>query len=192
MQTCSICHAEKEETEFGTYLYKGQAKRKAHCKQCYRQIRHQSWLNHRRKHLDKAKVYRQKHKEEFRLRQQKWYAKNRTNEIQRLKSYRSTWEGKIHQWKQGAKRRKIDWQLTNTFIRNLPMFCHYTGETLTLEVGLPNTVSIDRLDSNKPYEKTNVVLCTTIVNSMKMDLPKNVFVETCRKITSHTSQLSGS
>lgn len=192
MQTCSICHIDKEDSDFGTYLYQGQIKRKTHCKQCYRQIRHQSWLKHRRKHLDKAKVYRQTHKEEFRLRQRKWYAKNKPNEIQRLAVYRSTWEGKISQWKLGAKRRKIQWSISESFLKQLPMKCHYSGLPLTMEIGQPNTLSIDRVDSSQPYIETNIVPCCSVVNIMKGELSQQDFIMMCQRINAHTSQLAGS
>lgn len=185
MKTCSICLTDKEESEFGFYLYKGISKQKAHCKQCHKEIRHKSWLKHRRKHLDKAKIYRQSHKEEFRARQKKWYIKNRNQEIQRSSIYRSTWAGKIKQWKYGAKQRKIEWKLTENYLKSVPMICHYTGETLTLEIGFPNTVSLDRIDSSLPYIKENVVFCCSIINMMKHDLNKNIFTEYCKKVTNY-------
>ena len=40
--------------------------------------------------------------------------------------------------------------------------CYFTGLTLT-----PDTFSIDRIDSNKPYEHGNVVACHRDFNNLK-------------------------
>lgn len=44
--------------------------------------------------------------------------------------------------------------------------CYYSGESLIFEPG-DFKITIDRLDSDKPYVKDNVVFCCYIVNIMK-------------------------
>ena len=46
----------------------------------------------------------------------------------------------------------------------------------------PNTISIERIDSNKGYTKDNVVLVAGIVNSMKNDLSQDEFIKTINLI----------
>lgn len=45
------------------------------------------------------------------------------------------------------------------------------------------TASLDRIDSNKGYEKTNIQWIHKIVQSMKMDMNETLFLDFCRKIT---------
>ena len=39
-------------------------------------------------------------------------------------------------------------------------------------VQLPNTMTIDRIDSDRPYEKGNVVACSYAFNQMKAQIEK--------------------
>lgn len=185
MKICSICKQNKEESDFGSYIYKTTIKLKAHCRECYNQIRHRSWMRHRDKHLLKAKQFRTTHPEICSQRARKSYQKNRNNNIERNKKYRSTLEGKIQQWKYGAKRRKIEWRVTDAFLKKLPMICHYSGIPLTLEIGNLNTISIDRVDSDKPYENSNIVPTCSIINMMKGELSTKDFLEICQKISAY-------
>lgn len=188
MKMCSICHVEKQDTEFGTYLYKDIIKQKTHCKSCFRKIRRQSWIKHRHKHLNRSKIYRQENIEKFRSYQQKWYHKNRQGEIKRSTIYRSTWDGKISQWKCGAKRRKIQWNISDSFLKQLPMICYYSGLALSMEIGQLNTLSIDRIDSSKPYTEDNIVPCCSVINMMKGELSKSDFLTMCEQINAHILQ----
>lgn len=120
----------------------------------------------------------------------KWYLENRPRIIAKLKAKKETLEGKIYQWKMGAKRRNIDWELTLEQVKLLPMVCHYTGLPLTMEVGHINTMSIDRLDSSKPYTLSNVAPCCSMVNDMKRDFNKADFVEMCKRVAIHNEQLA--
>ena len=47
----------------------------------------------------------------------------------------------------------------------------------------PTTISIERKDSKLGYTKTNVVLVTAIVNSMKNDYSEEDFINTINLIT---------
>lgn len=151
------------------------------------------WIkNYREKNKERIKKrsreYYLKNKEKVNAVRKVWYLANKTRIIQKLRDRKATWSGRISEWKKGAKCRKISWELTTDFIQSLPLVCHYTGEPLVMEVGHPNTISIDRLDSNKPYSADNVVLCGAIVNQMKSYFDKNVFIERCRKITKYHEQ----
>jgi hypothetical protein len=117
----------------------------------------------------------------------KWYLENRSRIISKLRAKKETLEGKIYQWKLGAKRRNIKWNLTIEEVKSLPMACHYTGIPLTLKIGETNTMSIDRIDSSKPYELSNVVPCCSMINEMKFDYTKSEFIEMCKQVANHQS-----
>lgn len=118
----------------------------------------------------------------------KWYEKNKVRIIIKLRHKKETLSGKTYQWKMGAKRRGIAWTLTPEFISSLPLVCHYTGLPLVLEVGHINTLSLDRVDSSKPYEPNNVVPCCSMINDMKYDYTTEEFIEMCRRVVSHQPQ----
>lgn len=61
--------------------------------------------------------------------------------------------------------------------------CFYTGRILTYaEAGCPYSVSIDRIDSSKPYTKDNIVICGADINYMKGDSPSEFFIQQCREV----------
>lgn len=75
---------------------------------------------------------------------------------------------------EGAAKRGIGFTLTFTALKNIykSKKCYYTGVELELPtredcVLKPNSLTIDRIDSSKPYEKGNVVACSNAFNQMK-------------------------
>lgn len=62
--------------------------------------------------------------------------------------------------------------------------CFYTGRELKLAMKHINhdSLSIDRIDSSKGYTLTNVVLCCSIVNTMKMDHSLEDFKSICLEV----------
>jgi len=62
-------------------------------------------------------------------------------------------------------------------------FCALSGQPLSLEANLPNTTSLDRINSSVGYVKTNVQLVCSVVNKMKMDVTQEVFLQFCKHIT---------
>lgn len=141
-----------------------------------------------RKHQTREYRSRPEVKERLRRTVRAWYNKNKETVIARRRAERETIDGKIHQWKLGAKRRGIQWLLTPTAIKSLPLVCYYTGLSLTLKIGSPNTLSIDRLDSGRPYEEGNVVPCCSMINIMKQHYNKKDFIEMCKQVASHQPQ----
>jgi hypothetical protein len=65
--------------------------------------------------------------------------------------------------------------------------CAYTGESLELNAGYSNTLSVDRVDSSKGYTRDNVVLTTWEVNNCKQDLSLERFKTLCSKVVNHVS-----
>jgi len=60
--------------------------------------------------------------------------------------------------------------------------CAYTGREMTLKPGLPDTMSIERIDSALGYFEDNCVLVCLAVNRMKSDLAPETFFEMCRDV----------
>jgi hypothetical protein len=63
-----------------------------------------------------------------------------------------------------SKDRGIDFNISFVSFKNMckAKKCYFTGLTLTAD-----TFTIDRIDSNKPYEVGNVAACHTTFNSLK-------------------------
>lgn len=99
-----------------------------------------------------------------------------------MRRFRLTLKGKLSAWKSSAIRRNIPWNLKLSDIQKLPLICYYTGYSLSFESNVDNAISLDRLDSSKGYEKSNVVFCRNIVNRMKWKLSESEFIVACKKI----------
>jgi hypothetical protein len=63
--------------------------------------------------------------------------------------------------------------------------CWYIGTKMTMEVGDPNKVSIDRLDSSKGYTRENTALCTKRINLMKRDMSVRDFMDIIQQLHDH-------
>lgn len=137
------------------------------------------------------KRYYERNKDKILLRNKNSYKDNIEQRRLRVKKcndqFYATLRGKIHLWKNAAKRRKIQWELSNEDIEELakPMVCFYTNVPLTLERSKPNTISIDRVDSNVGYVKGNVAICQSTINFMKGVLSTMEFIQFCRNVVNH-------
>ena len=60
--------------------------------------------------------------------------------------------------------------------------CAYSGRSMTLEAGKLNTVSIERIDSDKGYIVDNTILVCQAINRMKSDFSFEDFYELCRDV----------
>lgn len=63
--------------------------------------------------------------------------------------------------------------------------CYYSGIEMKMDRTGIYTVSVDRINSSKGYTVNNVVLCTSIVNSMKNKLPVDEFIKIVNAIARH-------
>jgi hypothetical protein len=68
--------------------------------------------------------------------------------------------------------------------------CFYSGRPLVIALRSEseNSLSIDRIDSTQNYTKDNIVLCCSIINIMKLNHSKEIFLNACRDITNHTNR----
>lgn len=106
---------------------------------------------------EKQKEYRETNKKNIKQNWQEWYKDNPERSARR----RFT-ESK----NKAIKKRKIEWSLTFEEYKNLiSMSCYYCDNKLGEPV--KRSTGLDRLDSNKGYEISNVVSCCYVCNCIK-------------------------
>ena len=92
-------------------------------------------------------------------------------------------------WERSARLRGLEWSLTRSDVESMlegqAGLCYYTGLKMVLAPNAPETVSLDRVDSSKGYTRSNVVLCCSRVNLMKLDMTVLEFREVVRLL--HTN-----
>lgn len=64
--------------------------------------------------------------------------------------------------------------------------CALTGHIL--KFGNPQTASLDRIDSTKPYILENLQWTHKTINKMKTNLPQEVFVSFCKMVSNHNEE----
>nr|QBK91800.1 MAG: Zn-finger protein [Pithovirus LCPAC304] len=102
--------------------------------------------------------------------------------------------------KKNAIKRKLDVAISRQDIIDLYKQqdgrCALTGEILThicepgtRRVNIRHTynISVDRIDSQKPYTIDNIQLVGNRVNTIKWDLDQDDFIALCKKITLYNS-----
>jgi hypothetical protein len=113
-------------------------------------------------------------------RNKKWHNNNKKHISEHNRKYRENLDVRFSNWKYNAFVRKIEWNLNFDDIKNIPLICFYTNIKLTKETNKFNTVSLDRMDSNKGYTKDNVVFCCAGVNVMKQSSSILEFLSICK------------
>lgn len=104
----------------------------------------------------------------------------------------------IGSYRQGAKRRNLDFLLTDEeFGEYLKQDCYYCGaKPSSKQVGsrLKYTIEyngIDRLDNTLSYSKDNCVSCCTQCNYGKRDLSVSEYIEHCRRVVCCSGSVGG-
>lgn len=96
---------------------------------------------------------------------------------------------KINFGKRKCIKREMDFDIDLEFVTNLYYKqggkCYYTGELMSWRPNDKNSLSIDRLDSNKGYLKNNIVLCIWAINRMKQETEINLFIELCGRVATN-------
>jgi|APGre2960657373_1045057.scaffolds.fasta_scaffold42872_4 hypothetical protein len=141
-----------------------------------------------------------------------WYKKNRESQLQRAKEWRTNNPEKAkaaelktrarkeqdpesflgHLFsgvKKGAKHgrsREIKVSITKDDLRKMLIAskgkCALSGLQMDIKFNSRYKVSVDRINSNKSYTKTNIQLVATCVNKAKMDLKQEEFIAMCKAI----------
>lgn len=93
----------------------------------------------------------------------------------------------IHRTRHSAKARGIEWKLSDKILFNLyerqERKCALSGVELNWD-----TASVDRIDSNFPYEATNIQWVHKRINIMKHTSSVNEFVLWCKKVAAKNFQ----
>ncbi len=104
---------------------------------------------------------------------------NREYYRQYHKKYAQTLNGKYIEYKKSARIRKFEFNLTkNQFASFWQKPCYYCGDKI-------ETIGLDRVNSDVGYFFNNIVPCCKICNYLKKCLPKDIFIEQCKKIVGY-------
>jgi hypothetical protein len=106
----------------------------------------------------------------------------------------SFWKTYAVSYKNGAEKRKLCWELDESFLRGLEEKpCAYCGDLPSPKkihwrafCAVP-VHGIDRVDNSVGYTVKNSVPCCAACNVMKMDTGRDDFVRQCVKIAAHAS-----
>ncbi len=94
---------------------------------------------------------------------------------------------KYSAWKQSAAVRKLKWTLSKKKLEKLyekqEGLCALSG--LPLEKSGPLQISLDRIDSKKPYPLSNVQFVCSVINLMKNKYSEEDFVYYCTKVAEY-------
>ncbi len=135
--------------------------------------------NYRLKYNKKLNKYRRKYYQENKQRifelYKRYCAKNRIKLLENKKVQRNSLKGKYSEYKQSAKKRKIDFSLTIEEFKQLWQIpCTYCGINI-------KTIGIDRVDSKKGYQVNNIISCCTDCNKIKNSKTLNNFIKHCKQ-----------
>ncbi len=98
-------------------------------------------------------------------------------------------------WKSNASQKKkkdpirYEWGLIFDDIKDFPLICAYTGVELTLESNHINTISLDRIDSEKGYIPGNIQFLCSYINKYKSDKVEYDFLEMVKNIYEYKFRL---
>lgn len=101
--------------------------------------------------------------------------------------------GLLGEYKDGAKARNIEWNLSNDdFVNLVTSNCIYCGDKPSFrkkhlkhyKVNIPVT-GIDRIDSTKGYSIDNCVPCCSMCNKMKLNYSTSQFINKIKQIYSY-------
>lgn len=93
----------------------------------------------------------------------------------------------LAEYKVGAKRRKLNWELSDEQFRKLTSSpCYYTGRLPDKTRSFGNDSythnGIDRIDSSKGYTLENCVPCCSDVNYAKLNMGYSEFIKLCEEV----------
>ena len=97
----------------------------------------------------------------------------------------------IDRCKRGAKLRKIQWSLTlediDSILEKQGFKCALSGRELVYGyIDLNDyTASIDRIDSNRDYKKSNIQILHKDINMAKQSYEQSYFIKLCREVAEY-------
>lgn len=96
-----------------------------------------------------------------------------------------------------AKERKLDLKVTKEYLQKLLESQNFKCALSGVPIGIhtfkkENSASLDRIDSSKGYVEGNVQWVHKYLNSMKWDLSMEEFLEWCKKVVNHLTNIKKS
>jgi hypothetical protein len=92
---------------------------------------------------------------------------------------------KLYEYKSSAKKRNIDFKLSDDLcIKLFSKSCYYCNE-------IDNINGIDRINSKNCYEELNCIPCCSQCNFMKNDTDQEVFIKLCEHIVTYNKLFNG-
>jgi hypothetical protein len=180
-----------------------------YCKPCLSNIRNSWYENHKKEELDRAKSYRDSHKNDAdylskKVKHNKKYRtehadeirerklKNRDvllqrkRELRRLRLENDPVSVMLESSKCRAKKKNLEHSITKNDIY-IPDVCPVLGILLKIGKGLPtdNSPSLDRIDNSRGYVKGNVIVISHRANTLK----RNSTIEELEKIVDFYKKL---
>jgi len=166
---CTKCNVEKPVGDFYKSL-KYKSGLRPQCKCCENKANSERESNYKKT----RKTYRDT--EKYREIKRKYYSVNKEKILIENAAWRKTFKGRLMSYKRAAKARQIKWLLNDDEFKSFwGQSCYYCGDNI-------ETIGIDRIDSNNPYELSNCCPCCTTCNTMKMSLGKDEFLKKIKQI----------
>ncbi len=125
------------------------------------------------------KVYFEKNESKLKKYSMGWREKHKEKKRLYDAVYRKTIKARFSDYRGSAKRRRIGFFIDIGQFENFwKKPCFYCG-------GEPETIGIDRVDSEKPYIIDNLVSCCVQCNQMKLYYSHEQFIDKCKIIAKH-------
>ena len=179
VKTCTCCKVEKSVTEF----YKSKTQKygvNSRCKKCASAKAREWALVNRDKRLVQGRIYEAKNKDAIKERK-----KNKRESM--------TFDDRFNLLIKNARARKeyvvsIDAEYLQSVYESQSGLCVYTKLPLLATGNQINTMSLDRVDSNKDYSKDNVQLVCVAINKMKLNYTEDQFIQLCQLVAQNVSK----
>jgi hypothetical protein len=166
---CRKCTFDKPLNEF----YKSKRNKdgcRTNCKECENKANREREVNYSgyRKEYRQTEVYKEI--------KRTYYLNNKDKILSENALWRQTFKGRLLSYKRSAKKREIDWLLTDEeFLSFWNLSCEYCGDKI-------DTIGIDRIDNTQGYHIGNCKPCCSVCNKMKMDLTQTEFLNKIKQI----------
>ena len=159
---CTKCHEEKSKGEF----FKSPRNKnglRSQCKVCENKANLARQSKYSRTEYYQSDVYKEV--------KRNYYKNNSEKILIDNAAWRQTLKGRLLSYKIAAKKRNIEWSLTDEEFENFwQKPCTYCGDEI-------KTVGIDRLENDKGYYLENCTSCCSTCNTMKLAMTKTEFIE---------------
>ena len=180
VKTCTCCNVEKLLVEFGKFGKTTGMGYKSVCKICLAEKLRTWRFANPEKAKEQDRLFRDRNKEKISIKNQKRY-KNLTLEQKFDQLVKTAGERKNKNCFIAVEHLHDVWQRQKGL-------CVYTKLPLSSEAHQLNTVSLDRIDSDKDYTPDNIQLVCVPINRMKLDYSEDQFIQLCMLVAQNVSK----